>query len=80
MLPDAKGYTSLSRYLIGVSDAERQKLRDEVLSTSQADFKVFAEFLDLAKSAGKVVVLGSAEAIQKAAPKLPQKLTIEKVL
>lgn len=80
MLPDAKGYTSLSRYLIGISDTERQKLRDEILSTSKTDFKVFAEFLDLAKSAGKVVVLGSAEAIQKAAPKLPQKLTIEKVL
>ncbi|KAK9078556.1 hypothetical protein SSX86_002613 [Deinandra increscens subsp. villosa] len=32
-LPDAKGYTSLLRYLSGVSEEERQARREEVLST-----------------------------------------------
>jgi hypothetical protein len=32
-LPDTKGYTSMARYLAGDTDAERQRMRDEVLST-----------------------------------------------
>lgn len=62
-LPDAKGYTSMARYLVGDTDAMRQQMRDEVLSTTQADFKRFAEVLDGVKDNGVVVVLGSPEAI-----------------
>lgn len=39
-LPDAKGYSALSRYLLNVSDEERQQRRDEILGTTAADFKV----------------------------------------
>jgi presequence protease len=62
-LPDAKGFTSLQRYLVGRTDAARQQLRDEVLSTTAADFKAFGETLAGVADQGQVVVLGSAEAI-----------------
>jgi len=38
-LPDAKGYTSLMRHLLKVSDEERQERREQILSTSQKDFR-----------------------------------------
>jgi len=65
-LPDAKGFTSLSRTLAGDTEEGRQKLRDEVLATSVADIKAFADVLDLVKANGQVVVLGSEQAITAA--------------
>lgn len=62
-LPDAKGFTSLQRYLVGRTDEARQKIRDEVLSTTAADFRAFGETLAGVADQGQVVVLGSAEAI-----------------
>lgn len=62
-LPDAKGYTSMVRHLLGESDEERQQYREQVLSTTQADFKAFAEVLDQVKVQGQVVVLGSPDAL-----------------
>jgi presequence protease len=40
-LPDAKGYTSLMRYITKRDDTMRQKYRDEVLSTNGEDFIAF---------------------------------------
>ena len=60
-LPDAKGYTSLRRYLSGETDAYRQQLRDEVLATTPAHFKQFADALEAVKNEGHVVVLAGAE-------------------
>ena len=65
-LPDAKGFTSLLRHVVGVTDEERQQLRDEILTTTQADFKAFAETLDQINKNGHIVVMGSPEAIQTA--------------
>jgi Zn-dependent M16 (insulinase) family peptidase len=65
-LPDAKGYTALSRFLIGLTDEARQQYRDEVLSTTAADFRAFGEVLAEANDSGVVVVLGSADAINAA--------------
>ena len=65
-LPDAKGYTSLVRNLSGVSDESRQQLRDEILSTSMAEVRSFADALDEVKANGTVVVLGSTESIAQA--------------
>jgi len=79
-LPDAKGYTSLTRYLIGESDEDRQRLRDEVLGTTQADFKAFADVLDQVKEHGHVVVLGSQEAIDEANQERGDWLQVTKVL
>ncbi len=65
-LPDAKGFSALLRYLIGYSDEARQQHRDEVLSTTLADFKRLANVLEKLNTAGSVVVLGTQEAIEKA--------------
>ena len=65
-LPDAKGYTSMARHLIGEDDEDRQRLREEVLSTTHADFAAFAEVLQQVTDQGRVVVMGSQEAIDQA--------------
>lgn len=65
LLPDAKGYTSLNRYLVNISDEQRQKTRDQVLSTTNADLKKVADALGAVKN-GHIVVLGSKDAIAKA--------------
>ena len=67
LLPDAKGFTAMRWHLLGTSDEERQRLRDEVLNTSVEDFHQFGEVLEKIKDAGSVVVLGADEAIQTAA-------------
>ncbi len=66
LLPDAKGFTSLARYLTGDTDEARQQYRDEVLSTTAKDFKAFGEVLAAVKEKGEVVVLGAQEAIARA--------------
>ncbi|MFM8321797.1 MAG: insulinase family protein [Chloroflexota bacterium] len=65
-LPDAKGYTSMARYLAGDSDQERQLWREQVLSTTAADFRAFGDILEQLNRSGEVVVLGSADAIGRA--------------
>jgi Zn-dependent M16 (insulinase) family peptidase len=65
-LPDAKGWTSLGRYLAGESDEERQRLREEVLGTTAADFRAFGEVLARASEEGLVTVLGSPTAVEAA--------------
>ena len=75
-LPDAKGYTSLTRYLTGESDERLQRFRDQVLSTTTADFHRLAGALEAVQAAGDVVVLGSREALEGAG----MDLTITKVM
>ena len=65
-LPDARGFVSLLRHLNGETDAWRQGWRDQVLSTSERDFRAFADVLDAMREPGRRVVLGSAEAIAAA--------------
>jgi Zn-dependent M16 (insulinase) family peptidase len=79
-LPDAKGYTSMARYLAGETEEERQQLRDEVLSTSVKDFRRFAEALEQVKQHGQVVVLGSPQAIAAANAERQDWLKVTKVL
>ena len=79
-LPDAKGYTSLVRHLIGLSDEIRQQRRDEVLSTTLAEFKAFGNVLEQVNEKGLVVVLGSQDAIGKANQTRDNWLTIQKVM
>ena len=64
-LPDAKGYSSMIRYLVGVEDPDRQQYRDELLSTSIKDFHNLAEILNIFNKNAKVVALGSPNAIEK---------------
>ncbi|MEW5827910.1 MAG: insulinase family protein [Chloroflexota bacterium] len=80
LLPDAKGYTSMVRYLTHYTDEERQRIREEVLGTTVADFKSFARVLEEVARQGEVVVMGSAEAIQKANKGKEGWLEVKKVL
>ncbi|AAG13049.1 Putative zinc metalloprotease [Arabidopsis thaliana] len=65
-LPDAKGYTSLLRHLLNVTDEERQIRREEILSTSLKDFKEFAEAIDSVSDKGVAVAVASQEDIDAA--------------
>ena len=71
MLPDAKGYISILRNLSGKTDEDRQKIRDEILSTGKEDFNTFAEFLEIAREKGIVKVVGSEAAIAEAMKNKP---------
>ena len=66
LLPDAKGYASFVNTLIGYTDAMRQQMRDQVLSTTAQDFRDFASAIQSLADHGVVAVVGSKEAIQKA--------------
>lgn len=79
-LPDAKGYTSMVRYLTGVTDEDRQRIRDEVLSTTAAHFRQFADTLAEVNRAGRVVVMGSKDAIETANTQRGGFLKVMKVL
>lgn len=79
-LPDAKGYTSMVRHLTGDTDEARQRMRDEILGTTRADFKAFAEGLEQVNSNGLVVVLGSQADIEAANAARQGWLSVFKVL
>ncbi|MGA2125267.1 MAG: insulinase family protein [Xanthobacteraceae bacterium] len=66
MLPDAKGWSSLARHLIGDTEEVLQRRREEILSAGAADFRRFADALDEVAAHGRVVVLGSEQAIAAA--------------
>ncbi len=79
-LPDAKGYSALARHLINDNAETRQRIRDEVLGTTAADFKRFGETLKELNKNGLVVVLGSKDAIEAANVQRPEFLKVQKVL
>ena len=78
-LPDAKGWVSMERYLLGESDEMRQVMRDQVLSATLADFHRFGETLEAVKDRGHVVVLGAQAAIEGAAEARPGWLAVSSV-
>jgi presequence protease len=80
LLPDAKGFTSTQWYLTNETDEIRQRMREQVLAASAADFRNFAEVLDEVAKAGRVVVLGSQEAVERANAERPGLLTMTCVL
>ncbi|PON69124.1 S-ribosylhomocysteinase (LuxS) [Parasponia andersonii] len=65
-LPDAKGYSSLLRYLLGITEEERQKRREEILSTRLKDFKEFADAIESVKDKGVVVAVASPDDVDAA--------------
>jgi Zn-dependent M16 (insulinase) family peptidase len=65
MLPDAKGFASMARVLSGNTEEARQRLRDEVLSTTVADFRAFADVLAAVKDHGLVAMLGSESSLAR---------------
>jgi len=79
-LPDAKGYTSMQRYLVGDTDAARQKRRDEILATTVADFRSFGEVLGRVAEQGSVVVLGSQSGLEAAKAEHGEQVEVVPVL
>lgn len=80
LLPDAKGYTSMLRFLTGDSEEIRQIRRDQVMATRQKDFQSFGEVLEAMNSTGRVVVMGAHDAIERANSQQGDFLTVQKVL
>src|SRR5262249_16126203 len=70
-LPDAKGFDSMQRYLIGDTDEARQRMREEILSTTAADISNFAHAMTDVAAHGRVIVLGSEQAIEAANAERP---------
>ena len=58
LLPDAKGAQSLARWLTGDTDEIRQRMREEILGTTERHFSEFADVLAEAARQGAVCVLG----------------------
>jgi Zn-dependent M16 (insulinase) family peptidase len=79
-LPDAKGFVSMQRYLIGDTEEARQKVREEVLSTTITDLRGFADAMATVAADGRLVVLGSEQAIEAANAQRPGLLTVSRVL
>lgn len=80
MLPDAKGYASLLRYLTQNREEARQQMRDEILGTKITDFRAFSEVLERVKEHGVVKVLGSSSAFDAASTERPGWLEVFRVL
>ena len=78
-LPDAKGYTSMVRWLVGETDESRQQMRDEILGATTADFRKFGEALQELNQQARVVVMGSADALH-AAGETGRALKVTKVM
>jgi hypothetical protein len=80
LLPDARGYVSMNRYMTGETDDVRQTWRDQLLDTNLADFRALGEHLQQLNDTASVVVLGSPEALAKANAEKDGWLEIRKVM
>ncbi len=78
-LPDAKGSTAMIRLLLGDDDAYRQRIRDEVLGTTLADFHAFGDVLAQLAARGAVVAMGGEAAMTTLAASRPD-VTLTRVL
>ncbi len=67
LFPDAKGFVSLTRFLCGRTDAERQRIREEIMATKTDDFHDFGERLVDKRGQGLVAVLGQSAAVERSA-------------
>ncbi|CAA7400901.1 unnamed protein product [Spirodela intermedia] len=79
-LPDAKGYSSLMRHLLGITEEERQIRREEILSTSVKHFREFADVIEVVKDKGIVVAVASADDVAKANEEKGGFFEVKKVL
>ena len=79
-LPDARGYTSMVRQLVGDDDTYRQRIREQVLSTTRADFQAFGEALERLQATSRIVVMGGESALQAANAELQPALELTRVL
>jgi len=64
--PDAKGFSSLIRYLTKIDDQVRQKIRNEVLETDRKDLQSFGLSLDKARSERLISIMGNKAKLEEA--------------
>lgn len=64
LLPDMKGYVSLVYYLTGYRHEDRQRMRDQILAASAADFRAFGKAIAEARSRAVSGALGAAQKIE----------------
>ncbi|XP_027105923.1 presequence protease 1, chloroplastic/mitochondrial-like [Coffea arabica] len=79
-LPDAKGYSSLLRHLLGITEEERQRRREEILSTRLSDFREFAAVIEAVKDKGVVVAVASPDDVGAAHKERPAFFEVKKAL
>jgi Zn-dependent M16 (insulinase) family peptidase len=63
MTPQTKGRRSMSMYIGGISEAELQKERDEVLNVTMEDIRALHKAVQAVIDAGNICVIGSEEKI-----------------
>jgi Zn-dependent M16 (insulinase) family peptidase len=71
-LPDGKGWEAMARRLAGVTDEDRQRRREQVLDATLEDFRRVGEALERVAEEGRIVVLGSPEAVEEARASRPE--------
>jgi Zn-dependent M16 (insulinase) family peptidase len=64
LLPDMKGYVSLVYRLTGYRHEDRQRMRDQILAASAADFRAFGRAIGEAQPRAVSGALGSAQKIE----------------
>ncbi|KAG2493609.1 hypothetical protein HYH03_008126 [Edaphochlamys debaryana] len=80
-LPDAKGYSAMVRHMLGVSDEERQMRREQILATSNKDFKTFADAIECVRGpAGRVVAVTNADKAKAVLDEKPGFWDVKRVL
>ena len=65
MNPSAEGLVWFFAHLIGRTDEERQKVRDEILSTDQNTIRALAPYLEGVNEAGTICVIGAKGKVEK---------------
>lgn len=80
LLPDAKGFTTTTQLLINYTDEDRQRVRDELFSTTLQDFHRLGEALSQLKEKGRIVVTGSPQAVEKANEERDEPFTVTNVM
>jgi presequence protease len=81
MDPDTKGWIAFDRYLSGMTDEVRQRLRDQLLTTTARDINSFGEILSAAAEDGSsIAIVGEREKILQADEGLQLGLKVESLL
>lgn len=80
MLPDARGFVSMIRYLTNDTENLRQQMREELLGATTAHFKAMSSILRAVAEEGVVKVLGSSTAMEAVEKERPGWLKRVKVL
>ena len=65
LTPRTKGARSMAAYIMGITEKDVQKERDEILSVSVEDIRKSADMVDAILSDGKICVLGNEDKVKE---------------